>query len=218
MKRKTNVLVVDDEKTVCNSCRKILTQEGYSVDVALTGREALSKIKGNGFDVVVTDWKMPRMDGFELTRKIKEENPKIVVILITGYPSIDNSIEAIRSGVSDLVTKPFTPEELSDAMLRALEKGQAVPAHLVVDRLTEKRAVTPEAKPQMVETPQKEAVAAPAVTRVPVEEKIGPMQFIGRSVFAPVFGRLFFVLLGPLVVFTLAAGIFRAVVGKKPAN
>ena len=111
------------------------------------------------------------------------------------------------------MTKPFTPEELSDAMLRALEKGQAVPAHLVADRLTEKRAVVPEAKPQVIETPKKEAV-----TRVPVEEKIGPMQFIGRSVFAPVFGRLFFVLLGPLVVFTLAAGIFRAVAGKKPAN
>jgi DNA-binding NtrC family response regulator len=114
MKHKTNVLVVDDEKTVCNSCRKILTQEGYNVEVASSGEEALNKVKANGFDVVITDWKMPEIDGLELARRIKSENPNIAVILITGYPSIETSIEAIRSGVSDYVPKPFTPEELSD--------------------------------------------------------------------------------------------------------
>jgi len=130
-----NVLVVDDEKTVCNSCRKILTQEGYHVDVALSGEEALKKVKGNGFDVLITDWKMPEIDGIEVVRRIKKENPNIAVIMITGYPSVESSIKAIRSGVSDYVPKPFTPEELSGAMIRALAKGQAVPADLVFDRL-----------------------------------------------------------------------------------
>jgi DNA-binding NtrC family response regulator len=134
-----NVLVVDDEKTVCNSCKKILAQEGYNVDVALSGDEALNKVKGNGFDVLITDWKMPEIDGIEVARRIKKENPDIAVIMITGYPSVENSIEAMRSGVSDYVPKPFTPEELSDAMIRALAKGQAVPADLVLDRSIEKR-------------------------------------------------------------------------------
>ncbi len=134
-KRIPNVLVVDDEKTVCNSCKKILTQEGYKVDVALSGEEALNKVKGNRFDAVIADWKMPEIDGLEVAKRIKKENPNIAVILITGYPSVETSIEAIRSGVSDYVPKPFTPEELSDAMVRALTRGQAVPADLVLDRL-----------------------------------------------------------------------------------
>ena len=138
MKNRANVLVVDDEKTVCNSCRKILTQAGYNVDVALSGEEALNKVKGNGFDVVITDWKMPEIDGIEVAKRIKKENPNIAVIMITGYPSVETSIKAIRSGVSDYVPKPFTPDELSDAMIRALAKGQAVPADLVLNRLAEK--------------------------------------------------------------------------------
>jgi DNA-binding NtrC family response regulator len=133
-----NVLVVDDEKTVCNSCKKILAQEGYNVDTALSGEEALSKVKGNGFDVLITDWKMPEIDGIEVASRIKKENPNIAVIMITGYPSVESSIKAIRAGISDYVPKPFTPEELSDAMVRVLTKGKAVPVDLVLDRLTEK--------------------------------------------------------------------------------
>jgi DNA-binding NtrC family response regulator len=133
-----NVLVVDDEKTVCNSCKKILTREGYNVEVAQSGEEALSKVKGNDFDVLVTDWKMPQLDGMEVAKRIKKENPNIAVVMITGYPSVETSIQALRSGVSDYVPKPFTPTELSDAMIRALAKGQAVPANLVLDRMAEK--------------------------------------------------------------------------------
>jgi DNA-binding NtrC family response regulator len=217
MKQEAKVLVIDDEKTVCNSCRKILKGEGYRVDVAFSGEEALKKLKGNGFDVVLTDWKMPRMDGLEVTRQIKKERPDIAVIVITGYPSVDNTIEAIRSGVSDYVTKPFTPEELSDAVIRALEKGHAVPADLVLDRLVEKGIVPPKPKSESVETALERVVSAPAVTPVPVEEKrMGPLSFVFKSILAPVFGRLFFVALGPLVICTLAVGIFRAVAGKKP--
>ena len=216
MKRKRNVLVVDDEKTVCASCRKILTKEGYNVDVASSGKEALSKVKGNGFDVVVTDWKMPEIDGIEVARRIKEENPNIVVILITGYPSVETSIEAIRSGVSDYVPKPFTPQELSDAMIRALAKGQAVPADLVLDRLIEKGVVTPKAMPEKTETVEKEVKPAPAVAPMPAEEpKVGPIKYVFKSVLAPVFSRLFFIALGPIVIFTLFAGILKALAGKK---
>jgi DNA-binding NtrC family response regulator len=141
-----NVLVVDDEQTVCNSCKKILTREGYKVDVALSGEEALSKAKGNEFDVLIADWKMPEIDGIEVARRIKKENPNMAVILITGYPSVETSIKAMRAGVSDYVPKPFTPEELSDAMMRALAKGQAVPADLVLDRLVEKGRVASRSK------------------------------------------------------------------------
>jgi DNA-binding NtrC family response regulator len=203
MKRETNVLIVDDEKTVCNSCRKILTQAGYRVEVASSGQEAIDKIKGNGFDVVITDWKMPRMDGLEVTRRVKQEKPEMAVIIITGYPSVENTVEAIRSGASDFVTKPFTPEELSDAMLRALSKGQAVPADLVVDRLKDKEAPRVKLK-----------VAAPVTPVVVEEKKVGPAGFALKSAWAAAFGRLFFVALGPLVIFALVFGISKRLMGK----
>jgi CheY-like chemotaxis protein len=205
MKRETNVLVVDDEKTVCNSCRKILTQAGYRVEVASSGEEAIDKIKGNGFDVVITDWKMPKMDGLEVTRRVKQEKPEMTVIVITGYPSVENTVEAIRSGASDFVTKPFTPEELSDAMLRALSKGHAVPADLVIDRLVEKEIVTPRVETRV----------APRVAPALVEEKkVGPAGLVFKSALAAAFGRLFFVALGPLVVFALVFGVSKRLLGK----
>jgi DNA-binding NtrC family response regulator len=203
MKRETNVLIVDDEKTVCNSCKKILTQVGYRVEVASSGQEAIDKIKGDGFDVVITDWKMPRMDGLEVTRRVKQEKPEMAVIIITGYPSVDNTVEAIRSGASDFVTKPFTPEELSDAMLRALSKGQAVPADLVVDRLKEKEAPRVELK-----------VAAPVAPVLVEEKRVGPAGFVFKSAWAAAFGRLFFVALGPLVIFALLFGVSKRLMGK----
>ena len=146
------VLVVDDERTVCNSCKKILTREGYNVDVALSGEEALSKVKGNEFDVLITDWKMPQLDGIEVAKRIKKENPNIAVVMITGYPSVETSIQALRSGISDYVPKPFTPTELSDAMIRALAKGQAVPANLVLDRLAEKGMIDRRPQPGRADT------------------------------------------------------------------
>jgi DNA-binding NtrC family response regulator len=216
MKQKANVLVVDDEKTVCNSCKKILTQEGYTVDVALSGEEALKKIKANGFDMVITDWKMPEIDGIEVARRIKRENPNVVVVMITGYPSLDTSIKAIRAGVSDYVPKPFTPEELSDVVLRALAKGHAVPTELVIDRLVEKEVVIPKARPEVVEAAQVEAPVVPTVAPMPAEEKkVGPIRFAFKSVLAPIFGRLFFIALGPIVIFTIIGGIFKAVLGKE---
>jgi DNA-binding response OmpR family regulator len=127
-----SVLVVDDEQTVCNSCKRILSQEGYKVDIARSGEEALGKVKGNGFDLVITDWKMPKVDGLEMARRIKREKPNTQVIMITGYPSVDSSIEAIRSGVADYVPKPFTPEELTDAALRVLQRAGRVSATVPV--------------------------------------------------------------------------------------
>lgn len=83
MKRIPHVLVVDNKNIVCNSCKKILTQEGCKVDIALSGEEALNKINENRLDVVIVDWKMSEMDGLGVARRVKEENPNIKVMLIS---------------------------------------------------------------------------------------------------------------------------------------
>ena len=125
MSYKANVLVVDDEQIVCNSCKKILNQEGHNVSVALSGREALKKVEEDKYDVLIADWKMPEIDGMEVIRIVKKNHPDIVLIMITGYPSVESAVKAMRLGVANYVPKPFTPDALSQALKKALEERKA---------------------------------------------------------------------------------------------
>lgn len=125
MSYRANVLVVDDEQVVCNSCKKILRQQGHTVQTALNGRDALKKVEQDKYDVVIADWKMPEIDGMEVLRIVKKNHPDIVVIMITGYPSIASAVKAMRLGVSNYVPKPFTPDGLTQALKKALEERKS---------------------------------------------------------------------------------------------
>ena len=122
MSYKANVLVVDDEQVVCNSCRKILRHEGHNVQIALNGREALKKVEEDKYDVLIADWKMPEIDGMEVLRIVKKNHPDIVLIMITGYPSVGSAVKAMRLGVSNYLPKPFSPEILNEALDKALSE------------------------------------------------------------------------------------------------
>jgi DNA-binding response OmpR family regulator len=119
---RANVLVVDDEEIVCQSCRKILTEQGHNVQLALNGREALKKVEEDKYDVLIADWKMPEIDGMEVLRIVKKNHPQIIVIMITGYPSVESAIKAMRLGVSNYVPKPLDPVELTRTLRKALEE------------------------------------------------------------------------------------------------
>jgi CheY-like chemotaxis protein len=114
------ILVVDDEALVCNSCSKTLSHEGYYVDCALNGEEAQIKIASSRYDLVITDLKMPKVDGMELLRTVKKRWPEISVVMITGYGTIRSAVEAIKLGAFDYIPKPFTSEELAGVASRAL--------------------------------------------------------------------------------------------------
>ena len=122
MSYRANVLVVDDEQIVCNSCRRILSLQGHNVQTALSGREALRKVEEDKYDVVIADWKMPEIDGMEVARIVKKNHPDIVLIMITGYPTVESAVKAIRLGVSNYVPKPFDPDELTQALKKALNE------------------------------------------------------------------------------------------------
>ncbi len=122
MSYRANVLVVDDEQVVCNSCRKILGRQGHRVQTALNGREALKKVEEDKYDVVIADWKMPEIDGMEVLRIVKKNHPDIIAIMITGYPSVESAVKAMRLGVSNYVPKPFDPDELTQTLEKALEE------------------------------------------------------------------------------------------------
>jgi DNA-binding NtrC family response regulator len=113
MSSTTNILVVEDDTAMRQSCAKLFRLEGYGVFESPSGADALEKIRERGdIDIVLTDIKMPGMDGMALLREIKSLNTDIVVVLMTGYGSIKNAIEAMKYGAADYITKPFDTNEL----------------------------------------------------------------------------------------------------------
>jgi DNA-binding NtrC family response regulator len=114
-----HILLVEDEPNVAKGLEMILGDEGYGVETAATGRTALDKFRGNGFDLVVSDLRLPDIDGLEVIKNIKEQRPEVKAIIITGYPSVSSAVDAVRMGVMDYLRKPFTDEELIGAVRNA---------------------------------------------------------------------------------------------------
>ncbi len=118
-----HVLIVDDEKNLCRILSKILSDEGYEVSVAYSGAEALQVLVDESIEVVLTDIRMPEMDGIELLRRIKKEEPSPAVIMMTAYPSIDGVVQAMKAGAYDYIQKPFeNNEEILLTLERAVER------------------------------------------------------------------------------------------------
>lgn len=115
------ILIVDDETTICDSVSKILSRKGFSVENSLSADEALEKMKGNKFDIVITDIMMPKTNGLELLELVKKHYPEIDVLVITGYASIESAVKATKLGALDYIPKPFTPDELVSRIQMAVE-------------------------------------------------------------------------------------------------
>ena len=116
---RAEILVIDDEVAVNNNVRKILSKEDFNVDQAVTKAEALEKIEQKAYALVVLDLKIPEVNGLELLKAIRDKRPDTMVIIITGYASIETAVEASRMGAVDYLPKPFTPEEIRDAAEKA---------------------------------------------------------------------------------------------------
>ena len=128
MTAKARILVVDDERGMCEFLRFLLQEEGYDVDIAHSGTQALDKVNESKFQLILADIKMPGLDGLEMLRQLREADEDTVVIVMTGYSSLDSAIKAIKYDASDYLTKPFDDP---DAVLAAVERGlsgQAAPS------------------------------------------------------------------------------------------
>jgi DNA-binding NtrC family response regulator len=119
---KFRALVVDDEAVVCEAVKAILETESMEVTTTTSSIKAIEIIKSHNFDFIISDVKMPEMDGFELYEKIKDAVPDSIFILITAYGTISSAVEAIKKGIYDYIPKPFTPDEVRIPVRRALEK------------------------------------------------------------------------------------------------
>lgn len=120
-----NVLVVDDEEILRSLLDKILKREGYSVHLAASGREALEILEASPIDIVVSDIKMPGMDGIELLKIVKENHPDVSIIMMTAYADTYSVKDALLLGADDYVTKPFKSIEICMIIERAYWRSMA---------------------------------------------------------------------------------------------
>src|SRR5208282_1856180 len=111
-------------------CLRILEGNGYEIDVAHDGHDALRKVESNTYDVMILDIMMPNIDGLEVLRRVKETHPNVDVIMITGLSQIDTAVQAIKLGAFDYIPKPFEPDELKLVVQRALERRQLLQENL----------------------------------------------------------------------------------------
>jgi len=119
---KGHILVVEDEQDMLLGLRKVLSKQGHNVEIAETGSIGAKKVEKSFFDIVITDLKMPGVDGMELLRKVKEVHSDTLVIVITGYGTIESAVEAMKLGAYDYITKPFDAERIRTVVRRALKQ------------------------------------------------------------------------------------------------
>jgi DNA-binding NtrC family response regulator len=122
--RRGRVLVVDDDLIECRSLSEFLKLDGYQVDSATSGGEAIEKLNQSSFDIVLTDVNMPEITGFDLLNEVNKNHPETAVILITGYGQIEGAVRAIKEGAYDYITKPLIDDGVKMIINRALEQQQ----------------------------------------------------------------------------------------------
>ncbi len=118
------ILIVDDEENFRHMLSVILIKEGYEVETASNGEEALQKVIGSPFDQVLCDIRMPRMDGLELLREMRKSGTEAITIMMSAYGTVDIAIEAMKLGAYDYISKPFKPDEIILTLRKAEEREQ----------------------------------------------------------------------------------------------
>src|SRR4030067_2967987 len=124
MQNQVQILVIDDEQIMREGCSRILSKDGGAVICAENGTKGLEEIKGQSekIDVILLDLMMPGMSGMEVLDHVRTIDPNLLVIVITGYATVESAVEAMKKGAYDFIPKPFTPDQLRIVVKRALER------------------------------------------------------------------------------------------------
>jgi two-component system NtrC family response regulator len=127
-----HVLIIDDERIICQGCRLALTEKGHAVDICGSGQAGLEAIQKRPYDIVLLDMKLPDMEGMEILEGLRKRRAQIYVIVMTGYSTVQNAVDAMKLGAFDYLAKPFTDDELILAVDRAIEKKCLVEENLAL--------------------------------------------------------------------------------------
>jgi len=199
-----HILVVDDESAIRYSITKTLQRVGYQVDSAASGEEAIQKMQQQPFDVVLTDIRMPGISGVDLLGKVKEQAPDAIVILLTGYASLDTAVESLRLGAHDYLIKPSSSQDIRDSVARGIER-----AH----NLKRRRALLDAIQNNVEELAHVSDTPAQANAPAPVPAAAGsaPAPTSATPISTPVNTMS----LGPLTIFP---GRYQIAVGEQPID
>jgi len=119
------ILIVDDEESIRKVLATILEEEGYVAETAKNGKEAIEKSEAKFYNLALIDIRLPDMEGTELLSTIKETTPKMVKIIMTGYPSLQNAVKAVNKGANAYILKPFKVEDVLKTIKEELKKQRA---------------------------------------------------------------------------------------------
>ncbi|MDA8085723.1 MAG: response regulator [Nitrospiraceae bacterium] len=141
MAEKRKILVVDDDPVIGLSCKRILGAEGYSVTTAAKGTDALKRLSSEEFDLLISDIRLPDMHGIEVLGEARTIQPGTDVVMITGYPTLEDAKEAIRLGAFEFLEKPFTPEFMRNIAAKVFDKRGWILRKAFIDQF--KQYITP---------------------------------------------------------------------------
>jgi two-component system NtrC family response regulator len=177
------ILVIDDESTIRSGCRLVLEDQGWSVDCSATGRDGLQAIRRGAVDIVLLDLKLPDMDGMQILRTVGQETPAVRVIVMTGFSTVRNAVEAMKLGAFDYLPKPFDDDELVRAVGRAAKMKRLMEVNRALrERLVDRAgfdSIVGE-HPKMLETFEQVTRVAPMDTTVLITGESGT----GKELFA----------------------------------
>ena len=106
------ILVIDDEQVICDACRLVLSEQGHTVTHCITGEEGLRALEAEAYDLILLDMKLPDIDGTDILAFVREKSLCARVIVMTGYSTLANALEAMKLGATDYLSKPFSEDEL----------------------------------------------------------------------------------------------------------
>lgn len=195
-----HILVVDDESAIRYSITKTLQRVGFQVESAASGEEALQMMGQKNYDVVLTDIRMPGISGVDLLSRIKEESPDAIVILLTGYASLDTAVDSLRLGAHDYLIKPSSNQDIRDSVTRGIERSQ---------NLKRRRALLDAIQNNVSELA--DVSDPPAPTTTPQHPSHAPQTTTSTPIATPVNTMT----LGPLTIFP---GRYQIAVGEQPID
>jgi len=139
MANKPCILVVDDEAAMRESLKDWLMEDGYEVDLASSGKDAITKAGEKNFDVILLDLKMPGMDGLETMRGLKKVNPQAEILMMTAYAAVDTAVQAMKEGAFDYLVKPFDPEEIEIQIKKIVTHKELVLENILLRKKLEEK-------------------------------------------------------------------------------
>jgi DNA-binding NtrC family response regulator len=131
---RSRILVVDDDTVIRDGVKRILERSEMDVETSSGGRAALAMMQESDFDLVITDLKMPGMNGIEVLKAIKVLQPEVPVIIITGYSTVDTAVESMKNGAFDYIAKPFTPDQITEKVNKALAQKAVLTENLLLKK------------------------------------------------------------------------------------